>query len=62
MNEDTLTKLIEFFQKEQQEALKELSQITDGKQGRKTQQQVALLNSLVMQLIKLRTMKKEQEK
>lgn len=60
MNEQTLTNMIDFFQKQQQEALKELSNVCDGKEGKKIQSQIAIYNTLVMNLIKLRTIKKQQ--
>lgn len=58
LDEPTLTNMIDFFQKCQQDSLKELALICDGKEGKKIQQQVAIYNTLVMNLIKLRTIKK----
>jgi len=60
MNETTLSTMIDFMQKHQQESLKELAQTCDGKEGKKIQSQIAIYNTLVMNLIKLRTIKKQQ--
>jgi len=59
LDEQTLTSMIDFFQKQQQESLKELASICDGKECKKIQAQISIFNSLVMTLIKLRTIKKQ---
>jgi hypothetical protein len=58
LSDATLSRLIEFLQKEQVDAMKKCSQTTDGKESKKLQREITLYNNLTMNFMKLRELKK----
>lgn len=59
LGETTLNSLIEFFQKQQMDTMKEANTVYDAKQSKKLQKQIAILNNLAMNLMKLRDVRKQ---
>ena len=58
LNESTLTNLIDFFQKQQMDMMKQVTQISDAKEGKRLQKQIGIFNTLVMNLLKLKELRK----
>lgn len=59
LGDATLNSLIEFFQKQQMETMKEANTICDVKESKKIQKQIAIFNNLAMNLMKLRDVRKQ---
>lgn len=60
LNDSTINHLIEFFQKQQIDMMKQANTICDVKESKKIQKQIALMNNLSMNLLKLRDVRKQQ--
>jgi len=59
LGDATLNSLIEFFQKQQMETMKEANTICDVKESKKIQKQITIFNNLAMNLMKLRDVRKQ---
>ena len=59
LSDPTLNSLIEFFQKQQMDTMKEANTICDQKESRKLQKQISIFNNLAMNLMKLRDIRKQ---
>lgn len=59
LDDTTLNSLIDFFQKQQMDAMKEANTICDVKESKRMQKQIAVFNNLAMNLMKLRDVRKQ---